>query len=105
MTDIAGGVPWTDDQWSRARKVVQESARRARVASSFLPLFGPLPAEQVNVSAQVMSTVDNVNGSSGEARQRLHVDTGHMSRSRRSRRMCTSAAPTSPIPRCPRRSP
>ena len=37
MTDIAGRFPWTDDQWNRARKVVQENARRARVASSFLP--------------------------------------------------------------------
>lgn len=48
------------------------------MASSFLPLFGPLPAEQVTVSAQVMSTVDNVNGSVGEAPQRLHIDTGQV---------------------------
>ncbi len=78
MTDTAGSFPWTDDQWSRARKVVQENARRARVASSFLPLFGPLPAEQVTVSTQVMSTVDNVNGSAGEAPQRLQIDTGNV---------------------------
>ena len=77
MTDTAGNLPWTEEQWSRARKVVQESARRARVASSFLPLFGPLPAEQVTVSAQVMTTPSSA-GSAWEAPQRMEIDMGQM---------------------------
>jgi uncharacterized linocin/CFP29 family protein len=38
-------VPWTDEQWARVNQVVQEEARRARVAATFLPLYGPLPAD------------------------------------------------------------
>ena len=37
-------VPWTDEQWARVNQVVQEEAQRARVAATFLPLYGPLPA-------------------------------------------------------------
>jgi uncharacterized linocin/CFP29 family protein len=35
-------VPWTDEQWARVNQVIQEEAQRARVAASFLPLYGPL---------------------------------------------------------------
>ncbi|HXW13984.1 MAG TPA: encapsulin, partial [Terriglobia bacterium] len=35
-------VPWTDEQWARVNQVVQEEAKRARVAAQFLPLYGPL---------------------------------------------------------------
>jgi uncharacterized linocin/CFP29 family protein len=35
-------VPWTDEQWARANQVIQEEASRARVAATFLPLYGPL---------------------------------------------------------------
>jgi uncharacterized linocin/CFP29 family protein len=38
-------VPWTDDQWARVNKIVQEEASRARVAATFLPLVGPLPGD------------------------------------------------------------
>ena len=38
-------VPWTDDQWARVNQVVQEEAGRARVAATFLPLYGPLPPD------------------------------------------------------------
>jgi uncharacterized linocin/CFP29 family protein len=38
-------VPWTDEQWARVNQVVQEEARRARVAATFLPLYGPLDAD------------------------------------------------------------
>jgi uncharacterized linocin/CFP29 family protein len=37
-------VSWTDEQWARVNQVIQEEAGRARVAASFLPLYGPLPA-------------------------------------------------------------
>src|SRR6202020_1003033 len=38
-------VPWSDEQWARANQVVQEEAKRARVAATFLPLYGPLDAD------------------------------------------------------------
>ena len=38
-------VPWNDEQWARVNQVVQEEARRARVAATFLPLYGPLDAD------------------------------------------------------------
>lgn len=44
MTEIDPQVPWTHEQWARVNQVVQEEASRARVAASFLPLYGPLPS-------------------------------------------------------------
>ena len=38
-------VPWTDEQWARVNQVIQEEAKRARVAATFLPLYGPLSAD------------------------------------------------------------
>src|SRR3984885_15962450 len=38
-------VPWTEDQWARVNQAIQEEAQRARVAATFLPLYGPLPAD------------------------------------------------------------
>jgi uncharacterized linocin/CFP29 family protein len=38
-------VPWTDEQWARVNQVIQEEAKRARVAATFLPLYGPLDAD------------------------------------------------------------
>jgi uncharacterized linocin/CFP29 family protein len=35
-------IPWTDEQWARVNQVIQEEAKRARVAATFLPLYGPL---------------------------------------------------------------
>jgi len=45
MTNDNPQVPWTDEQWARGNKVVQEEASRARIAATFLPLVGPLPAD------------------------------------------------------------
>ena len=42
MTTDNPQVPWTDEQWARVNKVVQEEASRARVAATFLPLLGLL---------------------------------------------------------------
>ncbi len=36
-------LQWTEEQWSRVRQVITEESSRARVAGSFLPLYGPLP--------------------------------------------------------------
>jgi uncharacterized linocin/CFP29 family protein len=38
-------VPWSDEQWARVSQVIQEEAKRARVAATFLPLYGPLDAD------------------------------------------------------------
>ncbi|MEP7343805.1 MAG: family 1 encapsulin nanocompartment shell protein [Gemmatimonadaceae bacterium] len=48
-------VKWTDEQWARVRQVVQEEARRARVAATFLPLYGPLPPDTDFVPADVLA--------------------------------------------------
>jgi uncharacterized linocin/CFP29 family protein len=55
MTDNDSQVPWTDEQWARVNQVVQEEARRARVAASFLPLFGPLPPSADFVRKETIS--------------------------------------------------
>jgi uncharacterized linocin/CFP29 family protein len=38
-------VPWTDEQWTRVEGTIQQEASRARVAATFLPLYGPLPPD------------------------------------------------------------
>jgi uncharacterized linocin/CFP29 family protein len=45
-------VPWTDEQWGRVNQVIQEEAKRARVAATFLPLYGPLSADSDYVRRQ-----------------------------------------------------
>jgi uncharacterized linocin/CFP29 family protein len=48
-------VPWTDEQWARVNQVIQEEASRARVAATFLPLHGPLPADTDFVRAETIN--------------------------------------------------
>lgn len=67
MTDNNQQVPWTDEQWARVRKVIQEEAARARVGASFLPLVGPLPPSTDYVS---IDTIDY--GKQGQPR--LSID-------------------------------
>jgi uncharacterized linocin/CFP29 family protein len=45
MTTNNPQVPWTDEQWARVNKAVQEEASHARIAATFLPLVGPLPGD------------------------------------------------------------
>jgi uncharacterized linocin/CFP29 family protein len=47
-------VPWTDEQWARVNQVIQEEAGRARLAASFLPLFGPLEGSADFVRAETI---------------------------------------------------
>src|SRR5262245_3134458 len=61
MSDSAGRLPWTDDQWNRVRQVVCEEARAARVAGNFLPLFGPLDPDAAYVSREVLIEPGAVN--------------------------------------------
>ncbi|MGH3784667.1 MAG: encapsulin [Pseudonocardiaceae bacterium] len=69
-------LPWTDEQWAMVQRIVQESARKARVASSFLPLIGPLPDGQASVPKLDMSEYTDNHPQRGEAVQRLEVDDG-----------------------------
>ncbi len=55
MTTNDSQVPWTDEQWARVNQVIQEEARRARVAATFLPLYGPLAADADFVRKQDIS--------------------------------------------------
>jgi uncharacterized linocin/CFP29 family protein len=48
-------VPWTDEQWARVNQIIQEEASRARVAATFLPLFGPLPASTDFIRSETIS--------------------------------------------------
>lgn len=59
MADNNQQVPWTDEQWARVRKVIQEEAARARVAAGFLPLVGPLPASADYVPNDTISYTDD----------------------------------------------
>ena len=38
-------ITWTDEQWARVTDTIQQEANRARVAATFLPLYGPLPPD------------------------------------------------------------
>ena len=44
MAESDPQVPWSDEQWDRVKRAIQEEASRARVAATFLQSFGPLPA-------------------------------------------------------------
>jgi len=48
---IDSGLGWSEDQMNKVRGVVHDEAMRARVAASFLPLYGPLGADTVTVPA------------------------------------------------------
>jgi uncharacterized linocin/CFP29 family protein len=54
MTTDNPQVPWTDEQWARVNKAIQEEASRARVAATFLPLLGPLPGDTDFVREEVI---------------------------------------------------
>jgi uncharacterized linocin/CFP29 family protein len=47
-------VPWTDEEWARVEGTIQEEASRARVAATFLPLYGPLPPDTDFVRKQTL---------------------------------------------------
>ena len=49
------GPALTDDQWNRIRQIVHDEALRARVAASFLPLYGPLPGDATTVPMDLLS--------------------------------------------------
>ena len=55
MTANNPQVQWTDEQWTRIHQVIQEEATRARVAASFMPLYGPLSPETDFVRRELIS--------------------------------------------------
>jgi uncharacterized linocin/CFP29 family protein len=59
MAYDASQIPWTDDQWARIEDVIQQEANSARVAATFLPLFGPLPTDADFVRKE---TIDEAKG-------------------------------------------
>src|SRR5664279_4352942 len=55
-------VGWTDAQWNRVRQEVLRAWQAARVAGSFLPVYGPLPPSTQVVPSEVLTedgTVDD----------------------------------------------
>jgi uncharacterized linocin/CFP29 family protein len=46
---------WSDEQWSRASKIVQQEAQRARVAGQFLPTYAQPDATAVAVPKRVIN--------------------------------------------------
>ena len=69
MSDF--GPALSDDQWNRIRQIVHDEALRARVAASFLPLYGPLPGDATTVPKDSLSTEANPTPPPAE---RLKVD-------------------------------
>jgi uncharacterized linocin/CFP29 family protein len=67
-------LAWTDDQWSRVQAAVQEAARNARVASSFLPLVGPLASSDTTIPAMRMEDRRIRQPGRGEGKRRLAVE-------------------------------
>jgi uncharacterized linocin/CFP29 family protein len=68
-------LAWTDEQWNKVQAAVQEAARSARVASTFLPLVGPLPSSTTVVPAlQMTAPAIGPLLQRGEQPDRLSVD-------------------------------
>lgn len=80
MSESNGLIQWSEDQWNRVRQVVHDEAHRARVAASFLPLYGPLAADVETVPAQTASEPEIDDKVRGESKRRLTVNDHHMMR-------------------------
>lgn len=52
MVQDSSAVPWTEEQWNQVQQTVRDEARKVRVGASFLPLYGPLPADAESVPLQ-----------------------------------------------------
>jgi len=76
MSEESSRLAWSDEQWATVQQVVQNAARLARVASSFLPLHGPLAPGQATVPALSMTSPELLDRQRGEAQERLVIDEG-----------------------------
>jgi len=63
-------LEWGEEQWGVVNKAVHDEALRARVAASFLPLYGPLPADTQSVPLNKLELIKDVPG----AKMRLGVN-------------------------------
>ena len=99
MSDDPSPLPWTSQQWADLRAVAQESARKSRVASTFLPLVGPLPKDQATVPSNWMTVSDPRDSRlAGEAERRLEVRPGKTLHLVTARATSISGVPRSPTP-------
>jgi uncharacterized linocin/CFP29 family protein len=57
-----GTASWTDAQWDSIRRVVHDEAMRARVAASFMPLYGPLGDDVQTVPRNALGFTDGSDG-------------------------------------------
>jgi uncharacterized linocin/CFP29 family protein len=55
MDDRNAQVGWTEAQWNRVREEVLREWQRARVAGSFLPIYGPLPPSTQVVPSELLN--------------------------------------------------
>ena len=69
-------LPWTDRHWDELRAVALEAARKSRVASTFLPLVGPFPADQATVPSNWVQIPAQAPLVAGQADNRLEVSAG-----------------------------
>ncbi len=70
-------LPWTDEQWALVQRTAADAARRARVASTFLPLVGPLPEEQASVpKLELEERPDEAKEWQRTASARMSIDDG-----------------------------
>jgi uncharacterized linocin/CFP29 family protein len=67
-------VTWTDEQWARINQVVQEEVSRARVAATFLPLYGPLPPDSDFVRMQGITYPALPPADFRQQVDRIHID-------------------------------
>ena len=74
MTSNSPQVPWTEEQWALVTQTVQKEASRARVAASFLPLYGPLPPDTDFVRADTLGYEERPGIVPPEKPQRMFVD-------------------------------
>jgi len=80
MSDVHPQLKWTDDQWTRVRQAVHEEAQRVRVGASFLPLVGPLPADQQVVSRQLLTSDKPLDVDGHHVNHGIYVDDYSMAR-------------------------
>lgn len=72
MSDF--GPALSADQWDKIRQIVHDEALRARVAASFLPLYGPLPGATVAVPVDTLNYEPLAIQPAGQPNQRMVVD-------------------------------
>jgi uncharacterized linocin/CFP29 family protein len=76
MADDACPLPWTPQQWAALRGVVREAARKSRVASTFLPLVGPVSSHDSTVASNWIDRLPTDRSAPGVSKERLEIRAG-----------------------------